>query len=46
MLFVCEQYAYLQEILNKGVKLQTSNKRENEIREDVSTYKKVKNHRW
>ncbi|PKY58882.1 hypothetical protein RhiirA4_481165 [Rhizophagus irregularis] len=36
-----EEYAYLQEILSKGVKLPIPNKRENEI-EDVSTRKKVK----
>ncbi|CAB4434831.1 unnamed protein product [Rhizophagus irregularis] len=34
-----EEYAYLQEILSKGVKLPIPNKRENEI-EDVSTRKK------
>ena len=46
MLFFCEQYAYLQEILNKGVKFPTPNKRGNEIEKDVSTRKKVKNYRW
>ena len=45
MLFFCEQYSYLQEILNEGVRLPTPNKRGNEI-EDVSTRKKVKNYRW
>ncbi|CAB5359927.1 unnamed protein product [Rhizophagus irregularis] len=37
-----EEYAYLQEILNEGVKFQTPNKRGNEIEEDVSTRKKAK----
>ena len=32
--------------LNEGVKLPTPNKRGNEIEEDVSTRKKVKNYRW